>query len=198
MNTNNIGHECGTEENKHCDSHEKHRRTSLEGAGASCKPMEYEFHREQEEQRPSNACQQDPERHQPRPCVHESDGKGQQRPSHNIVSNSCGQNDDSNGGIQQFEFCQDTTQDGECCDRVRDAGEKHEMGELDGRVDKLVVQRNGESRAEAKWNGHAGEGDGDGKACVALDYTSVDLQADQKEKQAETNVCDERKIRAGI
>jgi hypothetical protein len=73
--------------------------------------------------------------------------------------------------------------------------EKHKVGELNTRIDEMMVYRNGQSSAEAKGQTHASKGDGSTKTGISLDHRRVDFQSNEEQKQAKADIRNEGQIR---
>lgn len=117
-----------------------------------------------QEQGPAHGTQQSPQSGQARGVIDESDTEGQQDPASHVVHDAGGQNGDTNVRTQQVELCQDATENWESGDGQGRADEESVDAEIDLDsvcvVTELVVQAIGNSDAEGKRHGHAGQTNG--------------------------------------
>jgi hypothetical protein len=123
VNTDDIREQSRTKYEQNRNGHEKHRGSIFDGTCVSRQPTHRHLTRKQQDKNPPNANQQDPQRSQARPSVDERNAECQECPPDDIVSYAGGKHDDSNCGIEEFEFRENATENGESRDRECDACE---------------------------------------------------------------------------
>ena len=194
VDTNDVGHECGTEQEKNRDGHEEHGRSVLDRTRATGKPPQGEPNREQKKQSPADTGKEDVEGFYACTTINQGNRQREKGPSDDIVAYAGRQHYDAHGGVEELELGENTTEDGERGDRVCHAGEEHKIRELDGWVDEPVIERYRERRSKAKRDGHAGQGHRHGESRVPFDHGGVDFETDKEQEEAESDVGGEREV----
>jgi hypothetical protein len=195
VDPNYVCEKSGSKENQNGQCHEKYGRTVLYRACAASNPGEYFAHEKEHEESPCDADQQDPDRSQPALSVYECDAEGEQRPSDDVVPNASRQDDYPYGRVEQLELRQNAAQHGKSRDRVRDAGEEHEMRVRHlGGVDEAMIEGDCERSSESEWNGDASSGDGKRETRIATDDGHIDLKPDEKKEETESDIGNKREV----
>jgi len=88
MDPNGVSEKCRSKENENRECHEKHRWAVLYRTRVASHPEQYFANDEKQEERPSDADQQHPQRSEPTPGIHERNAQREQCPSDDIIANS--------------------------------------------------------------------------------------------------------------
>lgn len=195
MNTDDAGNESRREHNEQSDSHNHWCRTVLKGATAAGQPAVTLADGPEEDDRPTDGAEQDVHGVDATASGGERESQGEEDPAHDVVTDTSGQDDDSDLSVEKLRGRQNATQHREGCDRHGDTDEQEEVTEFGRLVRKVVIDGNGGCGTEAERNDHSGERDQRRVAPVALHDRRVDFKTDDEQEEHETDCRDQVQIR---